>query len=97
MAPNMSGMRAVDQPRMMNLAEMVLAFSARALKPGGVLLLKSFQGTGFEQFIRDLRPHFDKVSIRKPKASRDRSSETYVLARGLVYSEPEVVDSEVRH
>jgi 23S rRNA (uridine2552-2'-O)-methyltransferase len=87
MAPNMSGMRAVDQPRMMHLVESVLYFAERSLKPGGDLLLKIFHGEGFDEFLRALRARFKKVAIRKPEASRDRSSETYVLARGLVYSE----------
>lgn len=87
MAPNMSGMRAVDQPRMMHLVESVLYFAEWSLKPGGDLLLKIFHGEGFDEFLRALRARFKKVSIRKPEASRDRSSETYVLARGLVYSE----------
>lgn len=86
MAPNMSGMRAVDQPRMMHLAECALAFAEQTLKPGGDLLLKVFHGEGFDEFLRMLRARFAKVAIRKPEASRDRSSETYVLARGLVYS-----------
>lgn len=89
LAPNMSGMRAVDQPRMMHLVESVLYFAERSLKPGGDLLLKVFHGEGFDEFLRDLRSRFEKVAIRKPEASRDRSSETYVLARGLVYSAPE--------
>lgn len=86
MAPNMSGMRAIDQPRMMHLAECALAFAEQALNPGGDLLLKVFHGEGFDEFLRMLRARFAKVAIRKPDASRDRSSETYVLARGLVYS-----------
>jgi 23S rRNA (uridine2552-2'-O)-methyltransferase len=87
MAPNMSGMRAVDQPRMMHLVESVLYFAEQSLKPGGDLLLKIFHGEGVDSFLRMLRGRFKKVAIRKPEASRDRSSETYVLARGLVYSE----------
>ena len=86
MAPNMSGMRAVDQPRMMYLAECALAFAEQALRPEGDVLLKVFHGEGFDAFLRMLRARFAKVAIRKPDASRDRSSETYVLARGLVYS-----------
>lgn len=86
MAPNMSGMRAVDQPRMMHLSECALAFAEQALKPGGDLLLKVFHGEGFDDFLRVLRARFARVAVRKPDASRDRSSETYVLARGLVYS-----------
>jgi 23S rRNA (uridine2552-2'-O)-methyltransferase len=86
MAPNMSGMRAVDQPRMMYLAECALAFAEQALRQEGDVLLKVFHGEGFDAFLRMLRARFAKVAIRKPDASRDRSSETYVLARGLVYS-----------
>lgn len=82
MSPNMSGMKAVDQARSMGLAECALEFAAKALKPGGDLLVKVFHGEGFDAYLRELRQRFAKVSVRKPKASRDRSSETYVLARG---------------
>ena len=82
MAPNMSGVRAVDQARHMHLAECALACACKSLKSGGTFLAKLFHGEGFDQFLKDLRPRFDKVQVRKPKASRDRSSEAYVLARG---------------
>ncbi len=83
MAPNMSGMSAVDQPRAMYLAELALAFAREWLKPGGDFLVKVFQGEGFDPFLADCREAFGKVSIRKPGASRPRSREVYVLGRGL--------------
>lgn len=83
MAPNMSGMKAVDQARSLNLAECALACAQRALKSGGGFLVKIFQGEGFEAYVRGLRRQFAGVQVRKPKASRGRSSETYVLARGF--------------
>ena len=82
LAPNMSGMKAVDQARSMNLAECALSCAQEVLKSGGSFLVKLFQGEGFETYVRDLRRSFAKVGVRKPKASRGRSSETYVLARG---------------
>ena len=81
MAPNMSGIDAVDQPRSMYLAELALEFAERVLTPGGDLLVKLFQGAGFEQFMRDARGRFGRVVTKKPKASRTRSPETYLLAR----------------
>lgn len=81
MAPNMSGYRHIDIPRAMGLVEEVLAFSLDVLKPGGYLLVKLFQGSGFEAFIKEVRLHFEKVIIRKPEASRARSHECYLLAR----------------
>ena len=83
MAPNMSGMSAVDQPRAMYLAELALAFARDWLKPGGDFLVKVFQGEGFDPFLADCRTSFDKVTIRKPAASRPRSREVYVLGRGF--------------
>ena len=83
LAPNMSGMKAVDQPRAMYLAELALDFSQNVLKPGGDLLTKVFQGQGSEQYLKALRGSFDKVVIRKPKASRPKSREVYMLARGF--------------
>ncbi|WP_133127585.1 23S rRNA (uridine(2552)-2'-O)-methyltransferase RlmE [Legionella nagasakiensis] len=82
MAPNMSGTIAVDIPRAMYLAELAFDFSHRMLKPGGVLLMKMFHGSGFEQLVGQVRSHFKKVVIRKPLASRARSRETYLLAKG---------------
>ncbi len=80
MAPNMSGMDAVDQPRAMYLAELALDLASRVLAPQGAFLVKLFQGEGFDAFVRDLRRSFRNVSIRKPKASRPRSREVYAVA-----------------
>ncbi len=81
-APNMSGAEAVDIPRTMYLVELAVDFADRVLKPGGDLLVKVFQGEGFDELVRDLRKRYNKVLIRKPKASRPRSREVYALARG---------------
>ncbi len=81
MAPNMAGIDAVDQPRSMYLAELALEFADRVLAPGGDLLLKLFQGAGFDQIIRDTRKRYARVVMKKPKASRTRSPEIYLLAR----------------
>lgn len=81
MAPNMSGMKAVDQPRAMYLAELALDFARQCLRRGGDFLVKTFQGEGFDAYIKELRADFDKVLVRKPKASRPRSREVYLLAR----------------
>jgi 23S rRNA (uridine2552-2'-O)-methyltransferase len=82
MAPNISGITAIDQPRSINLAEQALIFSERVLKPGGHFLVKAFQGAGFEQFYQDMRGSFSTIKIRKPKASRSRSNEVYLLGLG---------------
>ncbi|MCD9032554.1 23S rRNA (uridine(2552)-2'-O)-methyltransferase RlmE [Luteimonas sp. Y-2-2-4F] len=82
MAPNKSGVGAVDQPRAMHLAELAMAFADDHLRPGGAFLIKLFQGVGFDDYVRDLRRRYDKVSVRKPAASRQRSPEVYALARG---------------
>jgi len=81
-APNISGVGVVDQPRAMYLAELAVDFADKVLRPGGDLLVKLFQGEGFDALLRDLRGRYDKVVIRKPKASRPRSREVYALARG---------------
>ena len=83
MAPNKSGMDAVDQPRAMHLAELAMDFADRHLKPGGAFLIKLFQGVGFDEYVRQLRRRYAKVAIRKPAASRKRSPEVYALAQGL--------------
>ena len=83
MAPNISGMRAVDQPRAMYLAELALDFARQHLAQGGDLLVKVFQGEGFDAFLADTRQDFSRVSVVKPKASRPRSREVYILARGV--------------
>ena len=82
MAPNKSGMDAVDQPRIMYLAELAMDFADNHLRPGGTFLIKLFQGTGFDDYLRELRRRYAKVSIRKPAASRKRSPEVYALAQG---------------
>lgn len=82
MAPNMSGMGAVDQPRAMLLAELAHELAATVLRPGGALVLKLFQGEGSDAFLAELRRGFARVVVRKPKASRPRSREVYVVASG---------------
>ena len=84
MAPNISGMGAVDQPRSMYLAELAVDFAAMVLGKGGDLLFKGFQGEGFDALLRNLRGGYRKVLIRKPKASRPKSREVYVLAKGRI-------------
>lgn len=81
MAPNMSGMNTVDQPRAMYLLELALEFARAHLKPGGDLVVKMFQGEGSDAYLADLRNTFKNVKIRKPDASRDRSREIFVVAR----------------
>ena len=81
MAPNMSGMNAVDQPRAMYLAELALAFAIEWLKPGGDFLVKAFHGEGCDEYLRQCREEFGRVQTVKPKASRPRSREVYVLGR----------------
>lgn len=79
MAPNMSGIGVSDQARVIHLAELALEFGMRHLRPGGNMLVKLFRGSGFEQFRRPMAGVFRTVAVRKPKASRDRSSEVYLL------------------
>ena len=82
MAPNMSGVAAVDQDRSMHLAELASEFADSHLREGGAFLTKLFQGQGFDDYVRRLRTKYARVSIRKPKASRARSNEVYALATG---------------
>jgi len=82
MAPNLSGMNAIDQPKAMYLVELALDLAEQVLKPGGDLLAKVFQGEGYEDYLKLLRSRFTKVLTRKPIASRARSREVYLLARG---------------
>jgi 23S rRNA (uridine2552-2'-O)-methyltransferase len=82
MAPNISGIGVSDQARSIHLAELALEFSMERLNSGGSLLVKVFQGSGFEEFLHAMRATFGRVVIRKPEASRDRSSETYLLGLG---------------
>ena len=82
MAPNMMGIADVDHDRSMQLVELAEEFAAQALRSGGDLLVKVFQGRGFEPLVARLRKSYETVKLRKPKASRSRSPEVYVLARG---------------
>lgn len=81
MAPNMSGIAVSDDARVMYLAELALDFSRRHLKPGGDMLVKVFQGAGFMELRKEIMGEFGNLQVRKPAASRDRSAETYLLAR----------------
>lgn len=82
MAPNISGMSAIDQARSFHLCELALEFAREQLKPGGHFLVKVFQGSDFQAYMAAMRETFQEVVSRKPKASRDRSSEIYLLGRG---------------
>lgn len=82
-APNTTGIGSVDQMRSMRLAEQALFFARQALKPGGVFLVKIFQGGGWEDYLKEMKAVFSSVKVRKPKSSRQRSHEVYVLARGF--------------
>lgn len=81
MAPNISGVDDVDLARTMYLAELALDLARRVLRPGGDFLVKVFQGAGYEEFVKALRTEFATATVRKPKASRSRSREVYLLAR----------------
>jgi 23S rRNA (uridine2552-2'-O)-methyltransferase len=83
MAPNMTGVKEIDQPRMVYLSELALHFARSTLKPKGCFLVKTFQGEGFEGFQKNLRHSFKTVKARKPRASRARSREIYLLAVGF--------------
>ena len=82
-APNMSGNTVTDQARSFYLCELAYDFAINHLKPGGHFLIKVFQGAGYEEYVKLLRESFAEVVVRKPKASRDRSNEIYLLARKL--------------
>ena len=83
MAPNLSGIAATDQARALELAQLARDFAVNHLKPQGNFLVKVFQGAGFDEFVKALRRQFRTVAVRKPEASRSRSREVYVLAKGL--------------
>ena len=83
MAPNMSGMKDIDQPRSMYLVELALDMALKTLKPGGSIIFKVFQGEGIDAFLREVRGHFDTALTRKPSASRPRSREVYLVAKGF--------------
>ena len=81
MSPNISGIAVSDQARVMHLAELALEFASKHLKPRGNLLVKVFQGSGFQEFLGQMRTQFESVVTRKPEASRGRSSELYLLGK----------------
>ena len=83
LAPNISGVESADQAKSVYLGERALEFAGRALQPGGDMVVKAFQGEGFIDLERQFRACFDKVHVRKPKASRDRSREVFIVARGF--------------
>jgi len=83
MAPNMSGMNSIDQPRAIYLVELALELARQVLKPNGVFLAKVFQGEGFDALLAEMRRSFTKVQSRKPDSSRARSREIYQLCRGF--------------
>ena len=84
MAPNISGTKAVDQPRSMYLVELALDMARKVLKPGGGFVCKVFQGEGFDEFVRDTRNSFKRVRVIKPEASRAGSREVYLVARNFL-------------
>ncbi len=83
MAPNMSGIRTADQAAAMLLCELALDLAVKVLRPGGDFLIKVFHGEGFDEYLKEVRQQFEKVQMRKPASSRDRSREQYLLARGF--------------
>jgi 23S rRNA (uridine2552-2'-O)-methyltransferase len=83
MAPNLSGVEMADSARMADLIELAVDFAVHHLKPDGALLVKCFHGSGYSQLVEMFKRHFVRVAPRKPKASRDKSAETYLLGRGL--------------
>jgi 23S rRNA (uridine2552-2'-O)-methyltransferase len=83
MAPNLSGIAATDAARMEDIIDLAIDFSRAHMKPSGSLLVKCFNGSGYTQIVEKFRLEFKQVSHKKPKASRDKSSETFLLGRGL--------------
>jgi len=83
MAPNLSGINVADQEASMHLVELALDMARQVLKPGGCFVAKVFQGVGYDEYLKDVRSSFSKVLIRKPDASRARSREVYVVAKGF--------------
>ena len=88
LAPNLSGVESADQARSVHLGELALEFAVHWLQPGGNLVVKAFQGEGFDEFQRTMQIHFGKVYVRKPKASRDRSREVYLVGKGFTAVSP---------
>jgi 23S rRNA (uridine2552-2'-O)-methyltransferase len=83
MAPNLSGNKSIDQPAVIYLAELAVDLAGKVLAADGVFIAKLFQGEGFDQFVQSVRKRFNRVSITKPEASRSRSREVYLVAKGL--------------
>ncbi len=83
LAPNLSGVESADQARFVHLGELALEFATGWVQPGGDLVVKAFQGEGFAELQKQMQREFDKVYVRKPKASRDRSREVYLVGKGL--------------
>jgi 23S rRNA (uridine2552-2'-O)-methyltransferase len=83
MAPNITGAKSVDQPAIMYLAELAIDLTCRVMKVEGVFIAKLFQGEGFDEFVRHARTVFNTVSLKKPDASRAKSREVYLVAKGL--------------
>ncbi len=83
MAPNITGTTVTDQARVVYLLELALELAREQLKPGGALVVKAFQGAGFDDYLRDLRQSFGRVVSRKPKSSRAESREVYLVAKGF--------------
>lgn len=83
MAPNLTGVGSADSARIQHVCELAREFAVSHLKQDGALIMKAFHGSGFSQIVQDLKQHFRRVVERKPKASRDKSSETFLVARGL--------------
>ncbi|MGB2401262.1 MAG: 23S rRNA (uridine(2552)-2'-O)-methyltransferase RlmE [Porticoccaceae bacterium] len=83
MAPNLTGMKAVDQPAVVYLAELAVDLAQQVLTVDGVFIAKLFQGEGFDEFVRNTRKVFNVVSLKKPDASRSKSREVYLVAKGL--------------
>jgi 23S rRNA (uridine2552-2'-O)-methyltransferase len=83
MAPNLTGMKAVDQPAVVYLAELAVDLAQQVLPAGGIFIAKLFQGEGFDEFVRNTRKVFNVVSLKKPDASRSKSREVYLVAKGL--------------
>ena len=83
MAPNLSGVSSADSARIEHIVELAVDFSLAHLKPEGALIVKAFHGSGFSQIVEMFKKHFKRVVERKPKASRDRSSETFIVGKGL--------------
>jgi 23S rRNA (uridine2552-2'-O)-methyltransferase len=84
LAPNLSGNKSIDQPRIIHLLDLALDFAKQSLRPGGVLLMKAFHGEGLEDYVKHLKKEFKSVKWQKPSASRSESSEIYILAQDFI-------------